>query len=194
MSRWLCGVALTAALAGDGLHFHVGRTPTPDEVRGQDITVFPDGAGLPEGTGTAEQGRALYQLRCASCHGDHGEGRGDYPRLAGGQGTVSRGEPILTVGSYWPYATTVWDYIRRAMPYDNPGSLRSDEVYAITAYVLHLSDIVGSKETLNLRTLPAVRMPNRDGFIPDFRPLPQRRSGQLCPATLGCAHTIPPRN
>ena len=80
------------------------------------------------------------------------------------------------------------------MPYDNPGSLRSDEVYAITAYVLHLSDIVGSKETLNLRTLPAVRMPNRDGFIPDFRPLPQRRSGQLCPATLGCAHTIPPRN
>jgi len=181
MCRWLCVVAITAALAGDGLHYHVGRRPTRDEIRGQDITVFPDGSGLPAGTGTAKQGRALYQLRCSLCHGDHGEGRGDYPRLAGGRGTLSSGEPILTVGSYWPYATTVWDYIRRAMPYDNPGSLRSDEVYAITAYVLHLSDIVGGEEIMNQQTLPAVRMPNRNGFLPDSRP--SRDAGRAGSAT-----------
>ena len=142
----------------------LGRPPTADEMKGADIDVLPDGRGLPPGSGTAERGRDLYARRCAACHGASGkEGPADI--LVGGNGSLATARPLKTVGSFWPYATTLWDYINRSMPYDRPGTLTADEVYAVTAFVLHLNGIVGAGETLTQETLPRVRMPNRDGFI-----------------------------
>lgn len=143
----------------------IGRPLAAHDSSAEDHTVLPDGTGLPPGTGTAKEGALLYAAQCAACHGDHGEGRGDFPTLAGGRGSLSADKPVLTVGSYWPYATTLWDYINRAMPYQNPGSLRVEEVYAITAYVLFLNGIVGESDVLDRVSLPRVRMPNRDGFV-----------------------------
>jgi cytochrome c len=150
--------------------FGVGRPATAEEVCRRDLTVLPTGEGLPEGRATAREGRPLYEARCAPCHGVKGEGTDDYPPLAGGRGSLATDKPLLTVGSYWPYATTAFDYIRRAMPYDNPGSLSADELYAVTAYVLHLNGLVAEGDVLDRQSLPAVRMPNRDGFVPDARP------------------------
>jgi cytochrome c len=134
-------------------------------------TVLPDGAGLPPGSGTPAQGKSIYLDKCSACHGDHGQGSGPLaPQLVGGVGTLKTGNPILTVGSYWPYATTVWDFIRRAMPYSRPGTLTADETYAVTAYLLSLNKIIPPSSVMNRKTLPEVRMPNRDGFVPDPRP------------------------
>ena len=142
----------------------LGRPPTADEIKAADVDVLPDGRGLPPGSGTAERGRDLYARRCAACHGASGkEGPADI--LVGGNGSLATPRPLKTVGSFWPYATTLWDYINRSMPYDRPGTLTADEVYAVTAFVLHLNGIVGAGETLTQETLPRVRMPNRDGFI-----------------------------
>lgn len=148
-----------------------GRPASPEEVRSRDITVFPNGVGLPAGSGNAVKGVKIYELRCALCHNKRGEGKaGEYPALAGGQGTLSTPKPKKTVGSYWPYATTLWDHIHRAMPFDRPRTLPANDVYSLTAYVLFLNGIIGEAEEMNERTLPAVRMPNRDGFVPDPRP------------------------
>jgi cytochrome c len=142
----------------------IGRSPTPDEVKAADIDVMPDGRGLPAGGGTAERGRDVYARRCAACHGATGkEGPADI--LVGGNGSLATARPLKTVGSFWPYATTLWDYINRTMPYDRPGVLTSDEVYAVTAYVLHLNGIVGERDDLTKETLPRVLMPNREGFV-----------------------------
>ena len=146
-----------------------GRKPSAQDIARADITVFPDGSGLPDGRATAREGRAVYATRCAACHGAKGEGSDYFHALAGGRGTLATSQPKLTVGSYWPYATTLWDYTRRAMPYAQPGSLTTDEVYAVTAYVLHLNGIVNEDTVLDQTTLPRIRMPNRDGFIPDGR-------------------------
>ena len=148
----------------------IGRPLAAQEVTADDLTILPDGAGLQPGRGTAKKGALLYTAQCAPCHADHGEGRSNFPALVGGRGSLSTDKPVLTVGSYWPYATTVWDYINRAMPYQNPGSLRADEVYALTAYVLFLNGIVGESEVLDRVRLPRIRMPNRDGFVEDQRP------------------------
>lgn len=161
------GVAVTFAQAPK---YNIGRPATTEEIQRRDISVSPDGFGLPVGHGTVAQGQRVYQALCANCHGDRGEGVVEYPRLVGGQGTLRDKNPVLTVGSYWPYATTVWDYIHRAMPYARPGSLTADETYAVTAYILYLNKIVDEKATLNEKTLPRVRMPNRDGFVADPRP------------------------
>lgn len=142
----------------------IGHVASATEISAENLTAFPDGGGLPPGKGTAKQGSGIYATQCAACHGSRGEGREDFPALAGGRGSLTSGKPILTVGSYWPYATTVWDYINRAMPYANPGSLRANEVYALTAYVLYLNGIVGEAEVLDRASLPRVRMPNRNGF------------------------------
>jgi cytochrome c len=150
--------------------YGLGRIATPEEVRARDLSIAPDGRGLPAGKGTARQGQAVYVARCASCHGARGEGAGPYPAIAGGRGTLASSDPVVTVTSYWPFATSAWDYIRRAMPYDRPGSLAADEVYAVTAYVLHLDSIVDLDTVLDATTLPAITMPNRDGFVPDPRP------------------------
>jgi len=141
----------------------LGQTPSADQIRGWDIDVRADGAGLPAGRGSVAQGQAIYQTRCLACHGANGE-QGPAPRLAGGRGSLATKTPVLTVGSYWPYATTLYDYIRRAMPLDSPQSLTPDEVYAVTAYTLHLNGIVKADAVLDAASLAAIRMPNRDGF------------------------------
>jgi cytochrome c len=158
-----------AALMAQSPKYGVGRTPSPEEVRQWDSSIAPDGTGLPEGSGTAAQGREVYANRCSKCHGDKGEG-GDSVALAGGQGTLRSPKPLRTVGSYWPYATTIWDYVNRAMPFKNPGVLSHDQVYAVTAYVLFLSGIVAENAVMDARSLPKVQMPNRNGFVADPRP------------------------
>ena len=172
--NWFCGLSATMALVTAAVaqtpHYNVGRVATPDEIRERDISVAPDGKGLPTGHGTVAQGKPIYETLCASCHGERGQGMGPYPALAGGQGTLASKDPVLTVGSYWPYATTVWDYIRRTMPYQKPGSLTVDEAYSVTAFILFLNGIVDEKKELNERDLAQVKMPNRDGFILDPRP------------------------
>lgn len=161
---------VAAVVVAQQLHSGFGKPATSEEIRASQITVLPDGTGLPAGHGTAEQGRAVYQARCASCHGERGQGSKDFPALAGGLGTLAAPDPNPTVGSYWPYATTVWDYIHRAMPYQSPGSLTSEQVYSVTAYILFMNKIVAEHQDLNKDTLPKVKMPNRNGFVPDPRP------------------------
>ncbi len=135
-----------------------------DTIRRLDFTVLPDGTGLPDGGGSADRGEGLFQQHCAACHGGDGSG-GPNDRLVGGIGSLATDTPVKTVGSYWPYATTLFDYIRRAMPYQAPGSLRADELYAVTAYVLFLNGVITDRNrVLDARTLPTIEMPNRDGF------------------------------
>ena len=156
----LLGYALSAAQESPNL----GRQATPAEIAGWDISISPDGAGLPLGGGAPEHGATVYAQKCQSCHGEKGAGKPN-DRLIGGQGTLTSKKPVRTIGSYWPYATTVFDYVRRAMPYTQPQSLTNDEVYAVTAYLLYLNEIIGAEDTMNAQTLPQVKMPNRDNFI-----------------------------
>ncbi len=167
----LCTAAVftwaTAIVSGQG--YGLGRTATPDEIRKHDIFIPPGGANLPAGTGTAERGQAIYAAQCARCHGATGREGPEEP-LVGGIGSLATQRPLKTVGSFWPYATTLWDYVNRAMPFDRPGVLSPDDVYSVTAYVLQLNGIVSPADVLDANSLPKVRMPNRDGFIPDGRP------------------------
>jgi mono/diheme cytochrome c family protein len=142
----------------------LGVPATPEQIAGWDISIGPDGAGLPPGAGTARDGADIYAAKCVACHGEKGEG-GLNDRLVGGQGTLKSDAPVRTIGSYWPYATTLFDYIRRAMPYPMPHSLSDDESYALTAYLLYLNGIIGENDAMNARTLPRVAMPNRHGFV-----------------------------
>jgi cytochrome c len=173
----LCtAVTVVTAAVAQTPGYKLGRPATAEELRKRDISVAPDGAGLPVGRGTVTQGQQHYQMLCANCHGDRGQGVTQYPALVGGQGTLRSKKPVRTVGSYWPYATTVWDYIHRTMPYPRPGSLTPDETYAVTAFILYLNGIVDEKAELNEATLPRVKMPNRDGFVGDSRPdVPTRK-------------------
>jgi cytochrome c len=143
---------------------NLGRPATPAEIAGWDISIPPDGTGLPPGSGTPDQGAVVYAQKCQSCHGEKGAGKPN-DQLVGGQGTLASTSPVRTIGSYWPYATTVFDYVRRAMPYTQSQSLSNDEVYAVTAYLLHLNGIIGAQDVMNAQTLPQVKMPNRDNFI-----------------------------
>jgi cytochrome c len=144
---------------------NLGRTATPEELASWDISIGPDGAGLPPGSGTPRQGEAVYVAKCAACHGEKGAGKPN-DQLAGGRGTLTGDQaPVKTVGSFWPYATTLFDYVRRAMPLNESKSLSNDEVYAVVGYLLHLNGIVDENETIDARTLPKVRMPNADGFV-----------------------------
>ena len=143
---------------------NLGRPATQAEIAGWDISIAPDGRGLPPGSGTPSQGALVYTQKCQACHGEKGVG-GPNDRLAGGQGTLASKTPVRTVGSYWPYSTTVFDYVRRAMPFNQPHSLSDSEVYAVTAYLLSLNGIIGEADVMNAETLPRVKMPNRDNFI-----------------------------
>ena len=134
-----------------------------------DYTILPDGDGLPEGAGTAIQGAVVYQQNCLACHGERGSG-GINDALAGGHGSLTSQRPQKTVGSFWPYATTVFDYVRRAMPLQSPGTLSNDETYAVTAYILFLNGIVAEDEEMNAKSLALVKMPNRDGFVWAYQP------------------------
>ncbi len=149
-----------APLAGPGLGVEV----TPEQYAAWDIDVDPDGGGLPPGSGRATDGARIYAQKCAACHGEQGAGEPN-DRLVGGHGTLDELEQVRTVGSFWPYATTVFDYIRRTMPFQAPQSLSDDEVYALTAYLLALNGIIDDDDVMNAQTLPEVRMPNRDGFV-----------------------------
>jgi S-disulfanyl-L-cysteine oxidoreductase SoxD len=160
---------VNTALLAQSPRFGVGRTPTDEDSRGLGIVVAPDGTGLPAGSGTAVKGKDVFAARCSSCHGAAGEG-GDGPALVGGQGTLATPRPRKTVGSYWPYATTVWDYVNRAMPFNQPGTLSHEEVYAVAAYILYLNNIVGEDQVMDAKSLPLIKMPNRDGFVSDSRP------------------------
>ena len=155
---------LTCALVASAADF--GRPASRDEIRLWDIDVRPDGTGLPDGSGSVVRGRQVFDENCAACHGDHGQG-GLADRLAGGQDSLASARPVKTVGSFWPYATTLFDYVRRAMPYPAPQTLSDDDTYAVVAYVLNLNDLVAADATLNRLNLPEIPMPNRDGFVPD---------------------------
>jgi len=143
---------------------NLGRVASPSEVAAWDVSVPPDGTGLPPGRGTSAQGAIVYEQKCQNCHGERGAGQPN-DRLVGGHGTLASKTPVRTVGSYWPYATTLFDYVRRAMPYTQSHSLSDDEVYAVTAYLLLLNGIIGESDVMNAETLPKVKMPNRHNFI-----------------------------
>ena len=143
---------------------NLGRAATAQEVAAWDISIPPSGAGLPKGSGTAKQGASVYAAKCLACHGERGVGKPADP-LVGGIGSLATPKPLRTVGSYWPYATTLFDYTRRAMPIANPQSLTNEEVYAVTAYVLYVNGIIAEDAEMNAKTLPLVKMPNRDGFV-----------------------------
>ena len=159
----------TAVTSAQSPTFGLGRTPTPAEIKAMDVDVTPDGRGLPPGSGTAAAGKRVYDSRCVTCHGATAK-EGPQDILVGGQGTLNTAKPLKTIGSFWPYATTLWDYLNRAMPFDHPGTLPPDDVYSATAYLLYLNGIVGEHDVLDQTTLPQVKMPNRDGFVADTRP------------------------
>jgi S-disulfanyl-L-cysteine oxidoreductase SoxD len=149
--------------------YGVGRPPTVEEIKAWDLTIPPDGEGLPPGSGSAGLGKPVFVERCASCHGETGQDT-KYSLLVGGQGTLGTDKPVPTVGSFWQYATTLWSYINRSQPVDEPGSLTADQVYAVTAYILYLNGIIGEQDVLDASTVPNIRMPNRNGYVRDPRP------------------------
>ena len=185
-SRIALALAVALALGVQGAaaeRYGLGRPVSPEELKGWDIDVMADGRGLPPGRGSVAEGQLVFAAQWAACHGDKGEGRrvegaaGGFDRLVGGVGSLGTKSPVQTVGSFWPYATTLFDYVRRAMPFHAPQSLPNDEVYAVSAYVLHLNGIGPADAVLDETTLAAVRMPNRGGFTaedprPDIKSKP----------------------
>jgi S-disulfanyl-L-cysteine oxidoreductase SoxD len=144
---------------------NLGKPVSAEDLAAWDISIGPDGAGLPPGSGTVKQGEAVFAAKCQACHGEKGAGTPN-DRLVGGQGSLPGDKPpVKTVGSYWPYATTLFDYIRRAMPFNESKSLTSDEVYGVVAYLLNLNGVIPESETMNAQSLPKVTMPNREGFV-----------------------------
>ena len=144
---------------------NLGKPVSPEDLASWDISIGPDGAGLPPGSGTVKQGEAVFAAKCQACHGEKGAGTPN-DRLVGGQGSLPGDKPpVKTIGSYWPYATTLFDYIRRAMPFNESKSLTSDEVYGVVAYLLNLNGVIPESETMNAQSLPKVTMPNREGFV-----------------------------
>ncbi|MGB7432808.1 MAG: c-type cytochrome [Ahrensia sp.] len=174
MSKFLKSTALFLTLslvAGPALadKLGLGRTAHPDEIAAWDGDVSPDGAGLPVGSGDAITGEELFAEQCAVCHGDFAEGIDNWPKLAGGADTLDHDDPLKTVGSYWPYLSTAFDYIKRSMPYGNAGTLTDDEVYSLVAYVLYSNDLIDDDFELSNETFFDVEMPNAEGFIVDDR-------------------------
>ena len=142
-----------------------GQPISPQDFAAWDISIGPDGVGLPAGAGTSAQGAAIYAQKCVTCHGERGAGGSGGALVGGGQLSGGDRDPVRLIGNYWPYATTIFDFTRRAMPWAQPKSLTNDEVYALTAYMLALNKIIGENDVMNAETLPKVKMPNRDGFI-----------------------------
>jgi len=147
----------------------LGRSVSAKELSALENTVLPNGEGLPSGSGNSTDGKKLYQSHCLACHGVGGKG-GNNNQLVGGHGSLSTKHPVQTVGSYWPFATTLYSYIHRAMPYPSPGSLTDDEVYAVTAYILFMNNIIEKDTVLNASNLPKIKMPNRDNIIWGYKP------------------------
>lgn len=172
--------AMVAVAVPASAEMPFGRPALPEEIAAWDIDVRPDGVGLPAGTGTASAGEELFLERCASCHGEFGEGTGRWPVLVGGQGTLTADRPEKTVGSFWPYASTVYDYVRRAMPFGDAQSLTPDELYAVSLYLLYANDVIDDPDKVYDQTsFTSIEMPNRDGFLlPD--PRPDTPAGEPC--------------
>ena len=169
--RFIAGAASCFMIGGAGAQApgpNLGQPIAPAAVAAWDISIGSNGAGLPTGSGTSKQGEAVYLAKCLACHGEKGVGKPN-DRLVGGIGTLASKNPVKTVGSYWPQATTIFDYVRRAMPFNEPRSLSNDEVYAVTAYLLHLNGIIVESDVMNSTSLPQVSMPNKDGFVPFVR-------------------------
>ncbi len=189
MVALVLNAACVAALAQTPT-YNLGRTPSAEEIRAVDIIVGPAGKELPPGRGTAKEGANIYARRCAACHGPTGTAKGDgvitvFKPLVGGKGTLNTLHPVWTLGSL-PFATTIWDFINRVMPYNDPGSLSADEVYAVTAFLLYRNDIIQESDILDAKSLPKIPMPNRNGFVParleDILDLPKRGCrGGTCP-------------
>ena len=177
----LFGAPGGAVLAGE---FGLGRAPLAGEIAAWDIDVRRDGTGLPKGSGAVASGEEIFLEKCAACHGEFGEGTKRWPSLVGGDDTLASGAPVKTVGSFWPYATTLYDYIFRTMPFGEAQSLRPDEVYGLVAFILNANGIIEDDAVLDETNLAAVKMPNRDGFIADTRPLhPAQRCMRKCKGT-----------
>jgi cytochrome c len=158
--------ACMAAFAQAPNYSKIGRTPTSQELQAWSQAVGPDGRELPPGSGTARQGAELFAAKCAACHGPNGEGSQLAPRLIGGRGPLNTLTPSRTLANYWPFATTIWDYINRAMPPKQEGSLSASEVYGLTAFILYRNEIIPDGQVIDAASLPKVKMPNRDGFVP----------------------------
>lgn len=196
MSRfpeWALALALASLLATPALagKLGLGRAATPQEVAAWDIDVRPDGQGLPKGSGTVAKGEEIFQAQCAACHGEFGEGKDRWPAIAGGLGSLTNDRPDKTVGSFWPYPATIFDYIRRAMPFGNSQSLSPDELYALTAYILFLSDVTKDpKFELSDKNLASVRMPNADQFFDDDREKTEKSFWNKQPCMKDCKKTV----
>jgi cytochrome c len=158
--------ASITAIAQTPDYKNVGRAPTAQEVQAMDIAIGTDGKELPPGSGNAKTGARLFAEKCAACHGESQEGSAQAPALVGGKGTLTSMHPKMTAGSYWPFATTIFDYIRRAMPRFQEGTLKVEEVYSLTAFILYRNDIIKEDDVIDATTLPKIKMPNRDGFVP----------------------------
>jgi cytochrome c len=153
----------------------LGREATREEVAAWDIDVRPDGQGLPPGKGTVAQGEEIFQAQCAACHGEFGEGKDRWPELAGGHGTLTQDRPFKTIGSFWPVPSTVFDYVRRAMPFGNAQSLSNDELYAVTAYLLRLNDVITDDNfELKQQNFTSIKLPNAAGFFDDDREVSEK--------------------
>jgi cytochrome c len=178
----------SSALAGK---LGLGREATLQEIAGWDIDVRPDGQGLPKGKGTVAQGEEIFQTQCAACHGEFGEGKDRWPALAGGLGTLKADRPDKTVGSFWPYPTTLFDYIRRAMPFGNAQSLSPDEIYALTAYVLFMNDVTKDQNfELSQKNLASIKMPNADQFYDDDREATEKSFWNKKSCMRDCKQTV----
>ena len=180
------GATAATAQTDKPSRYDIGRAATAQEIAGWDIDVRPDGQGLPPGRGSVKDGEGVYMSRCAACHGEFGEGAGRWPPLAGGRDSLKSSEPNKTVGSYFPYASSVFDYVRHAMPFGDAQSLKADELYAVVAYVLWLNDVVDETFVLSAETFRQVRLPNQGGFIDDDRETSERAFWHAQPCMRDC--------
>ena len=197
MSRWASCVAVAVLFAlatsahaqtkkDTARNYGIGRAISAEQIAGWDIDVRPDGQGAPPGLGSVKDGEKVYLDKCAACHGEFGESAGRWPQIAQGKGTLASQDPVKTVGSYFPYLSSVFDYIRRAMPFGDAESLSGDELYAVTAYVLSLNDIVGDKFVLSKDTWGNVKMPNQGGFYDDDREKTEKAFWKPNPCMKDC--------
>jgi len=195
MSKWgSLGAIVLLALATPALaqkkesprQYGIGHAATLAQIAGWDIDVRPDGEGAPPGHGSVKAGEKVYMEKCAGCHGEFGESAGRWPQLAQGKGTLASADPVKTVGSYYPYLSSVFDYIRRAMPFGDAQSLSNDDLYAVTAYVLNLNDIVDDNFVLSKQTWPSVKMPNEGGFYDDDRETTEKAFWNAKPCMKDC--------
>jgi S-disulfanyl-L-cysteine oxidoreductase SoxD len=170
----------------------IGRAAHADELKAWSISILPDGRGLPVGKGTAKKGEELFVEKCAACHGEFGEGVGRWPVLAGGTGSLKNDRPEKTVGSFWPSSTTLFDYLRRAMPYGNAQSLESDELYALSAYILHMSDVIKDPAfEVNEKNFALIKMPNGGGFYDDDREIAEKHFWKKSVCMTNCKPEAP---